>query len=437
MTMTAKDTNVSTQQPIWLQEYIDSPERQVKLYKKTLRILMFSQIFGGAGLGAGVTVGALLAQDMLGTENAAGIPTALFTLGSAGAALLIGRSSQRFGRRAGLAGGFLAGGVGAIGVIMAALTTNIALLFLSLLIYGAGTASNLQARYAGTDLATDKQRATAASMAMVSTTLGAVVAPNLVNTMGEFANSISVPTLAGPFILSGAAFIIAGLLILFFLRPDPLVVSTAIANAKKNVHPTETEANLKSANINKKGVVVGAVIMILTQFVMAAIMTMTPIHMGHHGHGLQEVGVVIGFHIAAMYLPSPLTGILVDQLGRTTMAVASGVTLLASGLVAAFAPVGSMPLLTLALVLLGLGWNFGLISGTALIIDSTHPSVRAKTQGSVDVLFALSGAAGGGVSGMVVAHSSYAALSLSGAILSLLLIPVVVWSHKNPNKELL
>ncbi|MDY0941831.1 MULTISPECIES: MFS transporter [Priestia] len=431
MTMTAKDTNVSTQQLIWLQEYIDSPERQAKLYNKTLRILMFSQIFGGAGLGAGVTVGALLAQDMLGTENAAGIPTALFTLGSAGAALLIGRSSQRFGRRAGLAGGFLAGGIGAIGVIIAALTNNIALLFLSLLIYGAGTASNLQARYAGTDLATDKQRATAASMAMVSTTLGAVVAPNLVNTMGEFADSIGVPTLAGPFILSGAAFIIAGLLILFFLRPDPLVVSTAIASAQKNVNTTETETNLKSANINKNGVVVGAVIMILTQFVMAAIMTMTPIHMGHHGHGLQEVGVVIGFHIAAMYLPSPLTGILVDKLGRTTMAVASGATLLASGLVAAFAPVGSMPLLILALVLLGLGWNFGLISGTALIIDSTHPSVRAKTQGSVDVLFALSGAAGGGVSGMVVAHSSYAVLSLSGAILSLVLIPVVVWSRKS------
>ncbi|MEY8755508.1 MFS transporter [Peribacillus frigoritolerans] len=436
MTMSAKDTNTSTQQPIWLQEYIDSPERQIQLYKKTLRILILSQIFGGAGLGAGITVGALLAQDMLGTENAAGIPTALFTLGSAGAALLIGRSSQRFGRRAGLAGGFLAGGLGAIGVIIAALTNSIPLLFISLFIYGAGTASNLQARYAGTDLATDKQRATAASMAMVSTTLGAVVGPNLVNRMGEFADSIGVPTLAGPFILSAAAFIIAGLFILILLRPDPLVVSTAIANAKKKGDSVQTGTNLKNATINKKGVVVGAVIMILTQFVMAAIMTMTPIHMGHHGHGLGEVGLVIGFHIAAMYLPSPLTGILVDKLGRITMAVASGATLLASGLVAAFAPVGSMPLLTLALVLLGLGWNFGLISGTALIIDSTHPSVRAKTQGSVDVLFALSGAAGGGVSGMVVAHSSFAALSLSGAILSLVLIPVVVWSRKSPSKEL-
>jgi len=253
MTMAAKDTNTSTQQPIWLQEYIDSPERQTHLYKKTLRILILSQIFGGAGLGAGITVGALLAQDMLGTENAAGIPTALFTLGSAGAALLIGRSSQRFGRRAGLAGGFLAGGLGAIGVIIAALTNSIALLFLSLLIYGAGTASNLQARYAGTDLATDKQRATAASMAMVSTTLGAVVAPNLVNKMGEFADSIGVPTLAGPFILSAVAFIISGLFILIFLRPDPLIVSTAIANAKKKDDTADCRDTFKECYYQQKG----------------------------------------------------------------------------------------------------------------------------------------------------------------------------------------
>lgn len=65
MVMTKKDTNISTQQPLWLQGYIDSPEKQNQLYKKTLKILIFSQIFGGAGLGAGITVGALLAQDMI------------------------------------------------------------------------------------------------------------------------------------------------------------------------------------------------------------------------------------------------------------------------------------------------------------------------------------------------------------------------------------
>lgn len=431
------DASRTIHQPDWLHSYINSPEKQKQLYKKTLRVVILSQIFGGAGLSAGITVGALLAQDMLGTENAAGIPVALLTLGSALAAMLIGRVSQSFGRGVGLAGGFLAGGMGAIGVIIAALINSVVLLSASLLIYGAGTASNLQARYAGTDLATAKQRATAVSMAMVSTTFGAVAGPNLVDVMGEFAHSIGVPTLAGPFILAAAAFILAGLVLLIFLRPDPLIVSTAIANAHVENRTVQAEPNCESSTINNRGIVVGVTVMVLTQFVMAAIMTMTPIHMGHHGHGLREVGLVIGFHIGAMYFPSPLTGLLVDKFGRTSMAVASGATLLASGMLAAFAPADSIALLICALVLLGVGWNFGLISGTALIVDATHPSIRAKTQGTTDVLLALSGASGGVLSGMVVAHYSYAVLSLSGAILSLLLIPVVVWSRKTPSKELI
>ena len=68
-------------QPLWIQEYIDSPEKQQQLYKKTLFIVILSQIFGGAGLAAGITVGALIAQDMLGTESVGGIPVALLTLG--------------------------------------------------------------------------------------------------------------------------------------------------------------------------------------------------------------------------------------------------------------------------------------------------------------------------------------------------------------------
>ncbi|MEC1298526.1 MFS transporter, partial [Bacillus paralicheniformis] len=65
-----------------------------------------------------------------------------------------------------------------------------------------------------------------------------------------------------------------------------------------------------------------------------------------------------------------------------------------------------------------------------LIVDSTETATRAKTQGTVDVLIALSGAAGGALSGMIVAGSSYLTLSLIGGILSLLLIPVVAWSRE-------
>jgi MFS family permease len=408
------------------QGYVDSSEKQKMLYKRTLWIVCISQIFGGAGLAAGVTVGALLAQQMLGTDAFAGLPAALFTLGSAGTALIVGRLSQRFGRRIGLTTGFVTGGLGAIGVVFAALTNSIFLLFASLFIYGAGTATNLQVRYAGTDLANKKQRATAISITMVSTTFGAVAGPNLVGVMGNFALSIGVPALAGPFILSAAAFILAGLVLFVFLRPDPLLIAKTIDSYKKEQRKKGYTATDDPIG-NKRGVAVGATVMVVTQIVMVAIMTMTPVHMGHHGHDLSDVGLVIGFHIGSMYLPSLVTGILVDKVGRTAMTVASGATLLLAGVIAAIAPNDSMVLLVIALSLLGLGWNFGLISGTAQIVDSTESSTRAKTQGSVDVLIALAGASGGAMSGMIVANSSYATLSLTGGILSLFLIPVVVW----------
>lgn len=409
-----------------LQSYIGSPEKQKSLYKRTLFVVSISQIFGGAGLAAGVTVGALIAQQMLGTDAFAGLPSALFTLGSAGSALIVGRLSQRYGRRTGLSAGFMIGGLGALGVIMAAIINSIFLLFISLLIYGAGTATNLQARYAGTDLANHKQRATAVSITMVFTTFGAVAGPSLVNVMGDFALSIGVPSLAGPFILAAAAYMLAGVVLFIMLRPDPLVIAKTIEAATEEPGDKGHLAATEHTE-NKKGIIVGATVMVLTQIVMVAIMTMTPVHMRHHGHDLGAVGLVIGFHIGAMYLPSLVTGVLVDRLGRTAMAISSGTTLLLAGVIAAFAPGDSMVLLVIALSLLGLGWNFGLISGTALIVDSTDTATRAKTQGTVDVLIALSGAAGGALSGMIVAGSSYLALSFTGGMLSLLLIPVVVW----------
>ncbi len=411
-----------------LQSYINSSEKQKSLYKRTLLIVSISQIFGGAGLAAGVTVGALLAQQMLGTDAFAGLPSALFTLGSAGAALFVGRLSQRYGRCTGLTTGFIIGGLGAIGVIISAIINSVLLLFISLLVYGAGSATNLQARYAGTDLANSKQRATAISITMVFTTFGAVAGPNLVNVMGKFALSIGVPSLAGPFILAAVAYILAGLVLFTLLRPDPLVIARTIEATKQEQND---EGHITTSNQveNKRGVIVGATVMILTQIVMVAIMTMTPVQMRHHGHDLSAVGLVIGFHIGAMYLPSLVTGVLVDKLGRTAMASASGITLLMAGLIAAFAPEDSMVLLVIALSLLGLGWNFGLISGTALIVDSTEASTRAKIQGTVDVLIALSGAAGGAMSGMIVAGSSYSTLSIIGGFFSILLIPVVIWSR--------
>ncbi|MCA4133170.1 MFS transporter [Arthrobacter sp. M4] len=409
-----------------------SEEHKRRVQKRTLTVVVLSQVLGGAGLAAGISVGALLAQEMLGNDGLSGSPTALFTLGSALTAFLVGRFTQRWGRRIGLGVGFAAGGLGAIGVVIAAVTGAVALLLVSLFVYGAGTASNLQARYAGTDLAAPSQRGKAVSVAMVSTTLGAVAGPNLITPLGQFAASIGIPPLAGPFLLAAVAYLAAGTTLFALLRPDPFLLARKInAAAKQADHGVRDTPGVPRPGV---GAYAGAAVMILTQIAMVAIMTMTPIHMRAHHQGLDAVGLVIGLHVAAMYLPSLLTGALVDKVGRAPMAVASGLTLLAAGVVAAFAPGDSLGTLILALVLLGLGWNFGLISGTALVVDATVPENRPRIQGTIDVLIALAGAGGGAMSGVVMASTSYATLSMAGGFLSLLLIPVLLWARRSAKK---
>lgn len=407
---------------------IDQLERR-RVQKRTLTVVVISQVLGGAGLAAGITVGALLAQDMLGSDRFSGVPSGLFTLGSALAAYLVGRFTQRWGRRIGLFAGFTAGGIGAFGVVLAAVNENVALLFAALFIYGAGTATNLQARYAGTDLALPTQRGTAISIAMVSTTLGAVAGPNLVEPLGRVASAVNIPPLAGPFLLAGAAYLAAGLALFTLLRPDPLFLARRLDAQSAAAVAQPGVSTAVAAATPAAGAYVGAAIMVLTQISMIAIMTMTPVHMRAHDHGLGAVGLVIGIHIGAMFLPSLVTGILVDKVGRVPMAIASGITLLLAGVTAALAPGDSLGLLILALALLGLGWNFGLISGTALVVDATVPENRPRTQGSIDVLIALGGAGGGAMSGVVMSASSFAVLSLGGGILALLFIPVMFWAR--------
>lgn len=412
--------------------HLPAPAEVTRIQRRTLQVVVLSQILGGAGLAAGVTVGALLAEQMFGRAGMAGVPTALFTLGSALAAFLVGRHSQLRGRRLGLALGFAAGGIGAIGVVLAAVIDSIPLLLAALFVYGSGTSTNLQARYAGTDLAAPHRRGTAVSIAMVATTAGAVAGPNLVDPLGALARTIGVPELAGPFLLAAVAYLGAGAVLWVWLRPDPFLLARRIdaaAEAEAAAAPTADRVVDEVRPPIGAGVIAGTVTMVLTQAAMVAVMTMTPVHMRDHGLTLGAVGIVIGLHIAAMFLPSPLTGILVDRVGRPAMAVAAAMTLLVSGLLAAVAG-ASMTLLTIALILLGLGWNFGLISGTAMVVDGTAPQVRPRVQGTVDVFIALSGAAAGGLSGVVAAGLGFTGLSLIFGALSLALLPVLWWAGR-------
>jgi MFS family permease len=393
--------------------------RRHALQKHTLRVLVGAQLLSGAGLAAGIVAGALLAEEMIGSTSGAGLPSALFTLGAAASAFLIGQVSQTRGRRVGLAGGYFFGALGGAGIVVAAAIDSVPLLLGALLIYGAGTASSFQARYAGADLASADARAKAVSVVLVATTAGAVAGPLLTQVTGDFAESVGVIALAGPFMLAALAYLLAALVLWGFLRPDPLLTARSIEDGGSQAVGDDP------AEIDVGGVRVAVSVMVLTQFVMVAVMTMTPIHMRDHHHSLTATGAVIAMHVAAMFLPSPVTGVLVDRYGRQRMIAASAITLVSAAALAAVAPPESMALLSIALVLLGLGWNFGVVSGTALLTDSTPLRERASVQGRADLLVQLSGAAGGLGSGFVMAATGYSTLALIGGALSLLMVPLM------------
>lgn len=112
--------------------------------------------------------------------------------------------------------------IGSVGVIAAAVADNPALLFVALFVYGAGTATNLQARYAGADLAAAAHRGGAV---LGATTLGGVVGPNLAAPTGELARVLGIPYLAGPFLLAAVAYGLVAVVLAIWLRPDPLLLA--------------------------------------------------------------------------------------------------------------------------------------------------------------------------------------------------------------------
>ncbi|WP_271800585.1 MFS transporter [Dietzia maris] len=415
--------------------------------RRILTVLVLAQLLAGAGLAAGITVGALLAEDLLGGPGLSGLPSALFTGGSALAAIAVGKLSQARGRRPGLAAGFAVGALGAVGIVAATALESLPLLFASFVVYGSGTATNLQARYAGADLATDATRARSLSYVLLGTTAGAVAGPNLVGPTGGVAETLGLAPLAGPFLLAAAAYGGAALVISLLLRPDPLLEarrmeieaaeealtssSSSLLSSPPSSSPSPAADSERHAvapvptRIWTADVITGVVVMALTQFVMVGLMTMTPVHMRAHDHTVTVVGVVISLHVAAMFLPAPLSGLLVDKFGTRAVAVSAGLVLLAAGGLAALAPPQSTALVALALILLGLGWSLGLVAGTTVLTTSVPTTVRASVQGQADVAVALSGAAGGLLSGLVFAWIDFRGLGFTLAALSLVVVAAV------------
>jgi len=155
------------------------------------------------------------------------------------------------------------------------------------------------------------------------------------------------------------------------------------------------------------------------QVVMMLIMTMTPLHLAEHGHGLGTVGIVLSAHVFGMFALSPVSGRLTDRFGSPPVIGAGLGTLLIAALLAAVSPPESSLLLIVALFLLGYGWNLGFVAGSAMLTRGLGLGERTRVQGLADGLVWTSAAGAGLASGFVLAWTSYATLGLVAAALLL------------------
>jgi len=400
----------------------------VALQRRTVSVLSMTQVLSGVGVASGVAAGSLLVADVTGSEGWAGLAQTSGVLGAAAAAVPLAAVSNSRGRRPGLALGLLAGGLGALIVIVAGTLELLPLILLGTFLVGAATAAGLQARYAATDLADPQRVALWLSVVVWATTVGAVVGPNLMQPAASFADRVGLPALTGPYLVTALALCAGSIVIFVGLRPDPLLTERR-ARGVHEAPERSTIAEVRDALRTSPGAVLGLTAIAVGHAVMVMVMVMTPVHMQHVDVTLNIIGLVISVHILGMYAFSPLVGWFADRVGaRPGIAIGAGV-LLVSTVTAGTAPGDDVPRLGVGLFLLGLGWSFTLVCGSALITESVSEVDRPGIQGAGDTVMNLAGAAAGIVAGVVVAVASYGWLNLVAAVV---LAPLVVQLARPP-----
>lgn len=388
-----------------------------------LRKRLTATLFSGAALGstgyiAAATVSTLAVADITGRATLAGVPGAVAVVGTAlGTSALSIRASQR-GRRPGLMIGYGIGAIGALLATWAVIASSLPLLLTGMAALGVGHASNQLARYTGAEMYPAENRASALSIIVWAGTIGSVLGPSLLKPAGAIASGQGTSDLAGGYGLALGFMTAAMILYGLALRPDPIHLSS-----EPSRQATSTKGSLGGA-LARPQVRVALAAMISGQVVMVLIMTATPLHIRHFGADLGTVGIVMSAHTLGMFAFSPLTGRLVDRFGHYSTILAGLVVLATSAVLAVAAPNGSTVAMVVALWLLGLGWNFGFVAGSALLTVGLAPDIRVLLQGRADSITWASSAVASLFSGVFFELTDYRMLALVG--LAMLAVPAIV-----------
>ena len=385
-------------------------------------LLFFGQSLGSAAFIAGATVGAIVGERLSGQPALAGLPSASYLLGSALAAYPAARLMERVGRRRGLSLGFLLGLVGSLVCGVAVLGGSFGGFLLGMAGMGITRGFTDLGRYAAAEMHPAAERARAISTVVLGGTVGAILGPALVAPMGRVAVNFNADALAGPWFAAAGLFALGLALISLFLRPDPSELARQMAATEAETAAGAPPARPWGEILAQPNTRVAVTAMVVGQLVMVMLMTITSLHMTHHGHALSDVSLVIMAHTLGMFGLSVVTGRLADNFGRAPVIVAGGVLFIGAFLLAPLSQ--RTEVLALALFLLGLGWNFCAVAGAALLTDSLNLSERGRLQGINDLAVGLVSALGSLQSGALFAVIGYA--SMSWISLAVALIPMLL-----------
>ncbi|MGA2765358.1 MAG: MFS transporter [Spirochaetia bacterium] len=385
--------------------------------RRITAVLFAAQCLGSAAFIAIATVGPILAVRLSAHESWAGIPSACTLLAGAGAAFLWGYLMDSLGRRGSLALGLGLGGLGAALSFFAVSRGSFILFAAGMVLIGVANAAANLSRFAAAEVHPPAMRGRAISYVVLGGTVGAIAGPLLIGPSGRAAVSSGYGELSGALAVSVLFLSAAAALVMAALRPDPKILGQQIAaEDPKAALPAEHQSGL--AGMPRSPAAFAAVItMVFSQASMVAMMVITSFHMSRMNHGLGDISLVFSAHTIGMYAFSVLSGRLLDWWGRGPVILTGACAMVAACVSAPFV-MGTFPL-AVSLLLLGLGWNFCFVGGSAMLSDQLTPAVRARVQGFNDLLVGLAAAIGSLGSGVVSALAGYSSVGLSSAALAL------------------
>lgn len=416
---------------------------------RVVTTLSLSQVFSGIGNGAALAVGSLMAAELSGNDALAGITTMAISLAGALSALPLARLALSRGRRTTLSVAYGIAALGALGMVLAPVLeqaapgTGFPVLVLAALGIGLGAAGNLQARFAATDLAEDRTRGRDLGIVVWSITIGAVSGPNLIGPGAVVAEAVGLPGTSGPFLFSLAGMLLAVVILQVGLRPDPLSLRPDVEvgeDAAEKAAPPQLREGLK-VTLASRRLLLGVGSVVAAHTVMVGIMAMTSVHLaqlaaaehaavagqataGHHhtdADTLVVIGLVISLHIAGMYALSPLVGLLADRWGRLRTVALGEVVFLVSA-VTAFGWPSSRAAVTIALILLGIGWSLVTVAGSTYVSEHSAGPRRVLVQGVTDACMGAGAAAAAALSGAIMALIGFHGLAAVAGVLCLVVL---------------